>query len=115
MAALRDLARQLIDGETIYTASRGYSLRDVVSTDAKFRATILSDGFVYVNSELAESKEDAVYKALCGLHLMGRFCMCQLDEPPAKPTKTPQKQLSLQLPEPISKPSSKTTAKKTKK
>lgn len=81
MAALRDLATQLIDGDSITDSVRIYVLGDIAQlSDGSYKATLTSESMRYSHYEPARSKDDAVYRALLALQMMGRFMSYNADE-----------------------------------
>lgn len=89
MATLRELARQILDGESTQNAGRIYSLQGVTKQpDGTYKAIIISDRMRYSHAELAHTELDAVYMAFVALQMMGRFISYQSDEQLSRQTKT---------------------------
>lgn len=89
MATLRELARQILDGESIQNAGRIYSLQGVTKyPDGTYKAIIISERMRYSHAESAYSELDAIYMAFTSLQMMGRFMSYQSDDQIAKQNKT---------------------------
>lgn len=107
MDTLRDLASQLLNGESITHASREYALSDISTLPGNtFKATLTSERMRYSHAEPARNELDAVYSALLSLQMMGRFMAYASDDLLAKQANHQKKKVdATKQPKPaISKP-----------
>ena len=94
MDTLRDLASQLLNGESVTHASRVYVLTDMSTLPGNaFKATLTSERMRYSHAESAYTELDAVYSALLSLQMMGRFMAYASDDLLAKQGKHQKKKM----------------------